>query len=283
MRKFTAIFYFLFVLASINESLLVATELDLNTRYQNKTADGTFGLMNEKRTLVAEQTAIVVCDMWDKHWCKGATQRVAEMAPRMNAVISKAREQGVLIIHCPSNTLDFYKDHPARKLAMSAPVVEAKVPLQTWCHLDPENEAALPIDDSDGGCDDEPMCKNYKAWSRQIEAIEIKDGDAITDSAEAYNLMKQRGITNVIAMGVHLNMCVLGRPFSIRQMVYQDQNVFLMRDLTDTMYNSRMPPYVDHFSGTDLVVDHVEKYWCPTITSADFLGGKPFVFAGIKK
>ena len=260
-------------------SVLFSEALTLRTQFQEKDAQGNFRLKKQKQKIAAEETAIVVCDMWDKHWCKGATGRVAEMAPRMNEVISKAREQGVLIIHCPSNTLDFYEDHPGRKLAMSAPIVEAKVPLQTWCHLDPENEAPLPIDDSDGGCDDEPMCKNYKAWSRQIDTIEIHDTDAITDSAEAYNLMKQRGISNVIVMGVHLNMCVLGRPFSIRQMVYQDQNVYLMRDLTDTMYNSRMAPYVSHFKGTDLMIDHVEKYWCPTITSTDILGGKSFEFA----
>ena len=37
----------------------------------------------------------------------------------------------------------------------------------------------------------------------------------------------------------HENMCVLNRPFGIRQMVYQGQNVVLMRDLTDTMYDPR--------------------------------------------
>jgi len=106
------------------------------------------------------------------------------------------------------------------------------------------------------------------------------DGDAITDSAEAFYLMRQRGITNVIVMGVHINMCVLGRPFAIRQMVAQGQNVLLMRDLTDSMYNHRKPPYVSHFRGTELVVEHIEQYWCPSITSADFLGGAPFRFQG---
>jgi predicted permease len=40
--------------------------------------------------------------------------------------------------------------------------------------------------------------------------------------------MRERGITNVIVMGVHANMCVLGRPFSIRQMRNQRQNVVLL-------------------------------------------------------
>lgn len=240
-------------------------------------ADG-FRPCSETLNWSAKKTAIVVCDMWNKHWCEGATRRVAEMAPRMNEVISAARDKGVLIIHCPSSCLDFYKDTPMRKLAEQAPPVETKIPLKGWCHLDPNSEAALPIDDSDGGCDCWPQCENYQAWTRQIDAIEIKEGDAITDSAEAYYLMKQRGIDNVIAMGVHLNMCVLGRPFSIRQMVNQGQNVVLMRDLTDTMYNPRMRPFVTHTKGTDLVIDHVEKYWCPTITSSALLDKPEFAF-----
>ena len=59
----------------------------------------------------------------------------------------------------------------------------------------------------------------------------------------------------------------------------QGFHVVLMRDLTDTMYNSRSAPYVSHFTGTDLVVEHIEKHWCPSITSADFLGGREFRFS----
>src|SRR4029077_15706353 len=131
--------------------------------------------------------------------------------------------------------------------------------------LNLEHETALPIDDSDGGCDAANPPKEHRAWSRQIATLKIEPGDAVTDSDEAYYLMRQRGIDNVIVMGVHTNMCVLGRPFSIRQMVYQGKNVVLMRDLTDTMYNPKSAPRVSHFTGTDLVVSHIERHWCPSI------------------
>ena len=225
------------------------------------------------------ETAIVICDMWDKHWCRGATSRVQEMATRMNEVVSAARSRGILIIHCPSSCMSFYKDTPMRKLAQQAPAVDTEIPLQTWCHLDSERESPLPIDDSDGGCDCWPRCETGSPWKRQIASISIEPGDAITDSAEAYYLMKQRGVKNVIVMGVHTNMCVLGRPFSIRQLVYQGQNVVLMRDMTDTMYNSRMSPHVAHVRGTDLVIVHIERHWCPTVVSTAFTGKPPFKFS----
>jgi type 1 glutamine amidotransferase/nicotinamidase-related amidase len=262
-----------------------ANKLVLHTRTQVETAakSGRYHTLTHTTTWDARKTAIVVCDMWDKHWCPTSTQRVGEMAPRMNEVLKAARAKGVLIIHCPSDTMSFYKDTPERQLAQQAPKVEAKVPLQPWCRIDAKHEAPLPIDDSDGGCDCDPAPKGFRAWSRQHEALEIKNGDAITDSAEAYYLMQQRGIDNVIVMGVHTNMCVLGRPFSIRQLVYQGKNVVLMRDMTDTMYNPLRRPHVSHFTGTDLVISHIERHWCPSITSADFLGGKPFRFKEDKR
>jgi len=264
-----------------------ADELHLRTRARTETEQGSgrYHSLTKPATWNADQTAIVVCDMWDKHWCPTATERVGQMVPRMNDVITAAREKGVMIIHCPSDTLDFYKDTPQRKLAMAAPKVETKIPLQGWCHLDKSVEGdALPIVDSDGGCDcEEPFKKNHRAWSRQHPGITIADNDAITDSAEAFYLMKQRGITNVIVMGVHTNMCVLGRPFSIRQMVQQGQNVVLMRDMTDTMYNPKMAPFVSHFTGTDLIVEHIEQHWCPTILSSDIIGGDEFRFPADKR
>ncbi len=100
---------------------------------------------------------------------------------------------------------------------------------------------------------------------------------------EIWNLLEQRGIKNVVLLGVHLNMCVSGRPFGLRQLAKNGKHVVLMRDMTDTMYNPAKWPYVDHFKGTALFVEHVEKYICPTMTSDQILGGRPFVFNGQSK
>jgi hypothetical protein len=62
-------------------------------------------------------------------------------------------------------------------------------------------------------------------------------------------------------------------------MINVGKNVALMRDMTDTMYDHRMPPKVNHFAGTDLVIEHVEKYWCPSFTSSDLTGRAPFRFS----
>ena len=112
-----------------------------------------------------------------------------------------------------------------------------------------------------------------------MAALEIHKDDVISASgSEIWNLFEHRGIDNLIIMGVHTNMCVLGRPFGIRNMVRFGKNVALMRDLTDTIYGPHAAPYVSHFTGTDLIVEHIERNWCPTLTSTAFTGTPEFRF-----
>ena len=214
----------------------------------------------------ANQTVIVICDMWDKHWSRGATERVDAMAPRMNRVIKAARARGVQIIHAPSETMECYSGTPARQRVIAAPHVAPPMPLD---HPDPP----LPIDDSDEGSDTGEK-QPHKAWSRQHPAIEIDQArDGISDDGrEIYNFIHQQGLQHVLMMGVHTNMCILNRSFGIKQMVRWGVDIALVRDLTDTMYNPAMPPYVSHDEGTRLVVEYIEKFWCPSLVSDDLVG-----------
>jgi nicotinamidase-related amidase/type 1 glutamine amidotransferase len=230
----------------------------------------------------ADQTAIIICDMWDKHWCPAASARVEEIAPRINQFVAASRERGVLVIHAPSDCMEFYADHPARKRAQAtSKVVKLPEGIDSWCTSIPaEEKGKYPIDQSDGGCDSENPPKSFKAWSRQIAAIGIDDSrDYISASgSEIWSILAERGIENVMLCGVHTNMCVLGRPFGLRNMSRFGKNTVLVRDLTDTMYNPKAWPYVNHFRGTHLIVEHIEKYVASTITSDQVLGDAPFRF-----
>lgn len=262
-------------------------ELVLRSRVETEPGSDSWQVVQQRESWDAERTAVMITDMWDRHWCESASERVAEMAPAMNRVANELRSRGAMIIHAPSGTMDFYEDTVERQRALEAQFHEApgEIDINAWCYLDPEVEPDLPVDDSDEGCDkpcsDGERCSPYRAWSSQIETIEIHEQDAISDTGqEVYNLIMENGIENIIVMGVHTNMCVLGRSFAIRQMVNLGKNVVLMRDMTDSMYNPEMPPYVTHFRGTELVVEHIEKYWAPTILSSDITGELAFRFAG---
>lgn len=217
----------------------------------------------------AAKTAIIICDVWDDIYCQRAAQRIAVLAPEINRVATAARDRGVMIIHAPSGTMDVYADTPHRRRMRQAVAVEPPVPIASWCHVDPNREPPPPLDVSNP-CDDPEPPPQVRRYTRENPAIAITGFDGVSDSGvEIYNFCRQEGIKNIAILGVHTNMCVLGRPFGIRQLVRLGMNVVLVRDLTDAMYDPRRPPYVSHTRGTELVVEHIERYWCPSIDSRD--------------
>ena len=267
----------------------------LRFRTETSAGSGRFHTLTKEETWEPKRTAIIVCDVWDAHHSINAVRRVEELAPRIDQVLKYARQSGATIVHSPSDCMESYKDHPSRKRAQSVPVA-ARIPagMKSWCHrIDSEKAFAYPLDQSDGGEDDDPA--EHAAWANELRAkgrkpsnpwqmesplIAIDEScDFISDNGEeVWNILESRGIDNVILVGVHTNMCVLGRPFGLRNMVAAGKRVALLRDLTDTMYNPQRWPFVNHHTGTDLIVEYIEKCICPTISSDQLLGGKPFRF-----
>lgn len=238
-------------------------QITMRSRVEPFKGSGEWQEVQVERALPLQETAILICDMWDKHWCSGATRRVDALAAKMAPVIEKARARGVQIIHAPSEVMDYYSEDPHRRAILALAPVEPPPDLAL-------SEPPLPIDDSGGGCDTgDPF---YKAWTRQHPALRIAGNDVISDNGrEIYSLLREKGIRNLLVMGVHTNMCILDRSFAIRQMTRWGIRCVLVRDLTDAMYDPRDLPFVTHDRGTELVVEHIEKYWCPTTLKSNLL------------
>jgi nicotinamidase-related amidase/type 1 glutamine amidotransferase len=288
---------FAMLVLCLHASHLHADDWRFTLRFQQEVSEGAgrFHRLTREEKWRPEETAIIVCDVWDLHHCLNAVHRLNQFAPTLNEVIKEARMRGATIVHSPSDCMPAYQDHPARIRAIEAPLAD-NLPseMRLWCSVIPnEEQAVYPLDQSDGGEDDDPgeharwavklaaLGRNPGTpWKTQSKHIEIDaELDYISDRGEeVWNVLEHRGIKNVILTGVHLNMCVLGRPFGLRQMARNGKNVVLMRDMTDCMYNPQRWPFVSHFTGNDLIVAHVERHVSPTITSDQILGGSPFVF-----
>jgi nicotinamidase-related amidase len=218
-----------------------------------------------EKSVLPSQTCLILCDVWDRHWSRGAAERLEIMLPAMTRVVKTARARGIRIIHAPSETMGFYANTPARERMLQTP---AAAPPRSHRRPNPP----LPIQDSDGGSDTGETT-DTPVWTRQHPAIEIDQlRDGISDNGlEIYNFICHMRIEQILILGVHTNMCILHRSFAIKQMVRWGLPIALVRDMTDTMYNPAMPPYVSHAEGTCLVVEFIEKFWCPTILSEDLL------------
>ena len=192
--------------------------LQLTTLHQVPKTTGRNGwrVVEEEVLWQPSETAIIIVDMWNKHWSWGATERVDIMAPRMNAVINTARDRGIQIIHAPSDTMDFYDGHPARAWVLDVPHVEMPDPIE---HPDPPQ----PVDSSDGGSDTGEE-NGYKAWHRQHPAIEIKDGDAISDNGqEVYNVSSKKG-SRIYSTWVSTPICAYWADLSLLKRWFSQDN-----------------------------------------------------------
>lgn len=248
----------------------VPGKLRLHLRERREEPKGKIKVIERTVDWEVSETAIIVCDMWDDHHCKIAAQRVGVMAPRMNQALTAARDRGVMIIFAPSETMNIYAGTSHRKRMEQAKVAKPPVPIGKRCDRDPANEPkTLPVD-TNLDCDDCELGPVVRRHTRQHKALDIIGFDGISDDGqEIYNFCEQEGIKNIVLMGVHTNYCILARPFGIRQQLKLGKNVVLARDLTDALYDPREPPHVSHARGTEIVVEHIERYLCPSILSED--------------
>jgi nicotinamidase-related amidase len=105
--------------------------------------------------------------------------------------------------------------------------------------------------------------------------IDIDSVDAVSeDGQEIFNLLEDWGITDVLVMGVHTNVCILARWYGIRQLVHLGKRPVLCRDLTDSYHRDPR----GHAWGNERILTHIETYWCPTASSDELVGGVPFRF-----
>jgi nicotinamidase-related amidase len=258
----------IFLLASTCAAQTNARNFDLIFRSQKKWQDAqgrhSWQVSEIPETVPANQVAFIVTDLWEEKGCRAHVERISEMVPVVNRVITIARSRGAHIIWAPSDITDYYSNSAARQrminLPYAAPPKEIKVTVPS-----------LPVGDETISCDSEG---DFGKVERQHPGLVIdQEQDGISsDGQEIWNFIKDKKIKLVLILGVHTNACILNRPFAIKQMVKWQMPIALVRDLTDASYNPFTPPYVSHEEGTSLVIEYIEKFWCPTVSIKDIAG-----------
>ncbi|GHT39278.1 hypothetical protein AGMMS49965_04830 [Bacteroidia bacterium] len=231
------------------------------------------GSWNNKPTeLNPEKTAIIIVDMWNYHWCMTASERVSAMVPRMNVVLEAARELGMQIIWNPSDVVTAYSGYPQYEKALA--VEHRQRPT-----VRPVPKAEFTAPGGDCMCGPGFKCGVNYGWDGMSPDLMIADNDLISASTnEIYSLLVERGITDVIYMGVHTNMCVYGKPGAISPLWQAGFNCMLARDLNDafTTYDPGSGYTPD--MGTTEIDENLQTAGIPNINM-----GEEFRQAGLLK
>ncbi|MFM7215729.1 MAG: chitobiase/beta-hexosaminidase C-terminal domain-containing protein, partial [Verrucomicrobiota bacterium] len=210
-----------------------------------------------KERIDPKRVGVVAVDVWNFHWCKTATMRVDAFVPRIDRALEAARDLGMTVMLCPSDVVDNYAGFPQRESVLALPGVEVPKAVDVTCP---------PVPDAGGcACGRERCAGNY-GWDGMHPALRIGEADLMPDTqAEVYAICQQRGLTHLLYVGFHTQVCLLGKPMGLRAMKSAGLKCMLARDMTDAH------PGYDPARGftpdlnTEQVVAHFEKHLAPTV------------------
>ena len=233
-------------------------ELTLQTR---ELATGNTVLGTEK--VDPSRVGVIAVDVWNYHWCKTATMRVDAIVPRMNKALDAARSLGMTVMLCPSDVVDNYVGYPQREAVFALPKVPVPKVMDVTCP---------PVPDAGGCACGRERCGGNFGWDGMHPALRIAEADLMPDTqAEVYAICKQRGLTHLIYVGFHTQVCLLGKPMGLRAMKSAGLRCVLARDMTDAHPGYDPKRNFTPDLNTEQVVEHFEKHLSPTISFQDEL------------
>jgi nicotinamidase-related amidase len=219
--------------------------------------------ITEQMVLNPKKTAIVVIDMWNFHWCMTASERVSSMVPRMNCVLDIARELGMQVVWNPSDVVTAYSGYPQYENAVATKhrqVPQVRNPLSA--------NFTAPVGRC--MCGQGIHCGGNYGWDAMNPDLIIGDNDLISSSTnEIYTLLSDRGITDIIYMGVHTNMCVFGKPGAMSSMWSAGFNCLLARDLNDAFTTYEPDKGYTPDTGTTEIDENLQKAGISNINMGD--------------
>lgn len=200
---------------------------------------------------------VIAVDVWNFHWCKTATMRVDAIVPRINKALTAARDLGMTVMLCPSDVVDNYVGYPQRERIFTLP--KTPVPLV-------EKVTCPPVPDAGGcACHRERCAVNY-GWDGMHPDLQIGEMDLMPDTQEeVYAICQQNGLTHLIYVGFHTQVCLLGKPMGLRAMKSAGLHCVLARDMTDAHPGYDPARQFTPDLNTAQVVEHFEKHLAPTI------------------
>jgi hypothetical protein len=204
---------------------------------------------------------VIAVDVWNYHWCKTATMRVDAIVPRMNKALDIARALGMTVMLCPSDVVDNYVGYPQREAVFALPKVSVPVRVNVTCPSAPDA----------GGCACGPeRCAVNYGWDGMHPALKIGEADLMPDTqAEVYAICSRYGLTHLIYVGFHTQVCLLGKPMGLKAMKSAGLHCVLARDMTDAHPGYDPTRRFTPDLNTQQVVEHFEKYLAPSISLQD--------------
>ena len=218
-------------------------------------------------TIPVSQTALVLLDVWQRHYIKDTEARGESIIQqKLIPLLSECRKAGMPIIHAPSPPVA--KIHP------------------NWVKLVTEKEMA-PQRDNWPPREFLNLSGPYQSYRRPKEPREAEkqslpplrihpDTEPLANEAviatgeELHRYCKQKGILFLIFAGFNTNACILSRDYGLTQMSGRGYQVVLARDCTTGMESKDTQKTLSQTNGAILILEMFGQY---SVTSDEIIRG----------
>lgn len=216
---------------------------------------------DETYVVDAETSAVIVVDMWDKHYCKTYCEWGDDLAERLSKALWRYRMAGIPVIFMNA---DVYSTHKSELGAILLSTLSRKyrAPAVKVPSIQPGLPQWYPgCACLDGAC--EKVEVTAGAWSRIHPGVDRWLFDLIGDWNLHLGFLARSGIKTLLYAGGAANICVLNaRSFSLWQSKAYGYDTVLIGDLTIPFLPAR-----GYDESLELVLDYYRKYICPVYTN----------------
>ena len=209
------------------------------------------------------EIAILVIGMWSSHQCLVTDKKLQELSPKVDLFLKKARTNNMKVIFGSSSLTKLPKYKSLRDNMKNIPFANL---VDKGLNFPP-----IPFNDSDDGINERnPDFKRGDVDMNPL--IEISNTDSMTDnSKELLNYLYHHKIKLCLIVGVHTNMCVLDRPYGMKNIARYGFPMAIVRDLADPMIKPDGIIIKDRDVALEKIIHYVEQYFAPSIDSRDIM------------
>ncbi len=230
--------------------------LQLTLQIQDPNTDH---IITNTENVNSANVGVVIVDPWNYHWCMTACERVSAMVPRWNRALEVARKLEMPIVWVPSDVVGTYSGYLQRERALGVELLKVPVVKEM-----PQAIFTAPV----GKCMCGPGINCIVNYGHDAinPALFLGDNDFIASSTEeVYTLFKEKGITHVIYMGLHTNMCLYGKPGALKYLWQTGLKCMVARDINDAF--TTYDPYKGFTpdKGTQQTDEDLERAGIPLI------------------
>ncbi|MBZ5564118.1 MAG: NPCBM/NEW2 domain-containing protein [Acidobacteriia bacterium] len=203
--------------------------------------------------------AIIAVDCWHFHWCRTWRSRAGSLIPRFNHSFERARKLGMTLIFSPTNAMRDLNESPQRKATLALP----NHPLPALMNLPDPYPGAIRYGMCECGLGEACFYNNNVNNQHPDLKMTTDDFIALTQQ-EAFNILKERRITQIIYTGFATNMCMWGKPTGMKYMRQFGFHCSFARDMTEAI-TGYLEEGFNPTRGTIEVIELVERDLAPSI------------------